>query len=162
MKISENKKRQHLISIIKNYLLTSKALMEYYHSVADTKKEKLTCNKSIKAIEKSLSIIDEIKHIEILDYLYAIFIGNNAIAYSISGKMVLSPKIKEWDTDDGVKELIALMEEKKKKNQEKFEQQEKTRKAVEEAKKQGKRVEMVYDKETKTVKPVVVKEKSNA
>ena len=160
VQISEKKKKQHLVAIIGSFLKTNIALMEYYKAVAPDRKSKLVCTKSIKAAEQALVHLNTIKHIEILDYLYSTFIGNNALAYSISGKMVLSPKIKEWDTDDGVKELIALMEENKKKQQEKFEQQEKNRKAIEEAKKQGKKVEMVYDKDTKTVKPLIIEEKS--
>ena len=162
MGLEEKKKKQHLIAIIGSFLKTNIALMEYYKAVAPDRKSKLVCTKSIKSTEQALVHLTTIKHIEILDYLYSTFIGNNAIFYSMSGKMVLSPKIKEWDTDDGVKELIALMEEDKKKKQEKFEQQEKNRKLVEEAKKQGKKVEIVYDKDTKTVKPLIVEENNNA
>lgn len=162
VQIDEKKKKKYLIEVIGSFLKTNIALMEYCKAVAPDRKSKLVCTKSIKSTEQALVHLYTIKHIEILDYLYSTFIGNNAIAYSISGKMVLSPKIKEWDTDDGVKELIALMEENKKKKQEKFEQQEKNRKVVEEAKKKGKRVEMAYDKDTKTIKPLIVEEKPRA
>lgn len=162
VQISEKKKKQHLVAIIGSFLKVSICVMEYYKAVAPDRKSKLICNKSIKNAEQALVHLSTIKHIEILDYLYSTFIGNNAIAYSISGKMVLSPKIKEWDTDDGVKELVALMEENKKKQQEQLKKQEETRKAIEEAKKQGKKVEMVYDKDTNTVKPLIIEEKSQA
>lgn len=162
VQIDTKKKRKYLIEIIHSFLKTSISLMEYLKAVAPTRKAKCSCNKSIKSIEQAIVHLDTIKHIEILEYLYSTLVGNNVLAYSVSGKMVLSEKIKDWDTDDGVKELIALMEENRKKAQEKFEEQEKTRKVIEEARKQGKKVEMVYDQETKSVKPVIVEEKPNA
>lgn len=162
VQIDTKKKRNYLISIIQKYLETGKCLMEYLKAVAPTRKAKLVCNNSIKKIDEAIVHLRQIKHIEILEYLYSSLIANNTLAYSVSGKMVLSPKIKEWDTDDGVKELIALMEEERKKAQEKLEQQQKTRDAIEEARKQGKKVEMVYDQETKSVKPMIVEEKPNA
>ena len=162
VQIDTKKKRNHLITIIQKYLETGKCLMEYLKAVAPTRKAKLVCNKSIKSAEQAIVHLRQIKHIEILEYLYSTLVGNNVLAYSVSGKMVLSEKIKDWDTDDGVKELIALMEENRKKAQEKFEEQEKTRKVIEEARKQGKKVDMIYDEKTKSLKPVVVEEKPNA
>ena len=58
-----------------------------------------------------------------------------------------------------VVELKKLMEENRKKHQEKEEQRIKNYEAVEKAKKEGKKVEMVWDKESKTVKPMIVEEK---
>ena len=157
-----NQRKTYLQEIIKNYLKTSKSVMELLKANAKSKEERDVCKKSITKCEEAIVHIDCINHIEILEYLYSIFVGNNVIAYSVSGQMVLSPKLKEWDTDDGIKELVALMEENKKKKQAKLEQQEKNRKAVEEARKQGKKVERVYDKETKTVKPMIIEEKESA
>ena len=160
--LSEKKKRDYLISIIQRYLETSKALMQYYHAVADTRKAKLVCTRSIKGIDQAITHLRQIKHIEILDYLYASFIGNNAIAYSISGKLVLAPKLLEYDTDDGVVELRQLMEENKQKELEKEKKRQETINAVNKAKAEGKKVEMVWDNDTKTAKPVIVSEKPNA
>ena len=162
VQIDDKKKKKYLVAIIGSFLKVSITIMEYLKALAPDRKSKLVCTKSIKNAEQALVHLNTIKHIEILDYLYSIFIGNNAVAYSISGKMVLTPKIKEWDTDDGVKELIELMEDNKKRQEEQFKKQQETLKAVEEAKKQGKKVEMVYDKDTKSVKPVIVEEKNNA
>lgn len=162
IKISEKKKREYLINIIENYLKTGKALLEYLKSVADTRKGKYTCNKSIKKIDQAITHLRQIKHIEVLDYLYSTFIGNGVIAYSISGGMVLSKKLAEYDTDSGVVELKQLMEENKQKQIEKEKQRQDTIQAVNKAKAEGKKVEMVWDKDTKTVKPMVVEEKPNA
>ena len=56
---------------------------------------------------------------------------------------------------------MALEEEAHKKHQEKVEEQEKIRKSIEEAKQQGKKVEMVYDEKTKSIKPFVVEDSKN-
>ena len=160
--LSEKRKRDYLISIIQKYLETSKALMEYYHAVADTRKAKLVCTKSIKGIDQAITHLRQIKHIEVLDYLYSSFIGNNVIAYSISGKLVLAPKLAEYDTDKGVEELRQIMEEQKQKDLEREKKRQETIDAVNKAKAEGKKVEMVWDKDTKTTKPVIVEEKPNA
>lgn len=160
--LSEKRKRDYLISIIQKYLETSKALMEYYHAVADTRKAKLVCTKSIKGIDQAITHLRQIKHIEVLDYLYSSFIGNNVIAYSISGKLVLAPKLAEYDTDQGVEELRQIMEEQKQKDLEREKKRQETIEAVNKAKAEGKKVEMVWDKDTKTTKPVIVEEKPNA
>lgn len=162
VQIDDKKKKKYLVTIISSYLKVNISLMEYYKAVAPDRKSKLVCTKSIKRTEQAIVHLSTIKHIEVLQYLYSIFVGPSAQHYAISGSMVLTPKIKEWDTDDGVKELIALVEDNKRRQEEQFKKQEETRKAVEEAKKQGKKVEMVYDKDTKSVKPVIVEEKNNA
>lgn len=162
VQISEKKKRNYLISIIQKYLETSKCLMEYYKAVATTRKGKLACTRSIKKIDQAITHLRQIKHIEVLDYLYSTFIGNNVIAYSISGGIVVSPKMKEFDTDKGVEELVALMKEAQEKQQAKLLEKQRQKEVIEKAKEQGKNVEMVWDKDTKTVKPMIVEEKPNA
>ena len=162
VQIDTKKKRNYLITIIQKYLETSKCLMEYYKAVATTRKGKLTCTRSIKKIDQAITHLRQIKHIEVLDYLYSTFIGNNVIAYSISGGIVISPKMKEFDTDKGVEELVALMKEAQEKQQAKLLEKQRQKEVIEKAKEQGKNVEMVWDKDTKTVKPMIVEEKPNA
>ena len=162
MKITEKKKREHLISIIRSYLKTNISIMEYYYVVANDRKSKKVCRDSITSCEEAIAHLQTIKHIEILDYLYGTFVGNNVIAYSISGKLVKSSKLAHWDTEEGFEEFKVEMEEKKKKAIAEAEEREKTKEAVKKAKAEGKKVEMVYDKETKKVRPVIVEEKPNA
>jgi len=158
----QDKKRQHLLNIIKDFLKTSKSLLEYYKFSADTKKAKLICNRSLKSIEKALVSVNEIKHIEILEYLYSAFIGNNAIVYSVSGNFINSKKMKHYDTDKGFKEFMDFIEEQKKLEQEREQKRKESEEAIKKAKELGKKVEMVYDNGTKSVKPMVVEEKPNA
>ena len=160
--ISEKKKREYLIEIISAFLRTNIALMNYYHSVAETRKGKFVCNKSIKKTEEALVHLRQIKHIEILDYLYSSFIGNNAIAYSVSGNIVISDQLKHYDSEQGFDDFLAMIKEQKEKIAAKEEEKRKTKEAIELAKAQGKKVEMVWDKETKTVKPLIVEDKPQA
>lgn len=155
------KKRKYLINFIQKYLETSVALMEYYKSVATTRKEKYVCTKSIKSSLQAIDHLRQIKHIEILEYLYSTFVGNNVIAYSVSGKIVLSNKLKEYDSDNGIQEFREMVETQKKEREQKEKQRQETLNAVRKAKEQGKKVEMVWDKDTKTTKPMIVEEKVN-
>ena len=160
--ISKKKKRECLIEIIENYLKTSKSLLEYYKLVAETRKGKLTCTKSIKSIDQAITHLRQIKHIEILEYLYATFVGNNAIVYSVSGKVVNSPKLVEYDTEEGFKGFLEMLEEQKQQRIEQEKKRKESAEALEKAKAMGKKVEMVWDKDTKTAKPMIVEEETNA
>ena len=162
MELNEKKEREYLINIIQKYLETGKTLMKYYKGVATTKEQKLTCNKSIKDIENSINHLRQIKHLEILKYLYATFIGNNVIAYSVSGKVVLSKKLKEYDTDKGFVEFQEMLKEQREQALEREQKKKESVEALKKAKEMGKKVEMVWDKDTKTVKPMIVEDKNNA
>lgn len=162
LEISENKKRECLINIIESYLKVNIELMSYYKAVAKERKEKLACTKSIRSTEQAINHLRQIKHIEILDYLYSVFIGNNVIAYSVSGSMVLSSKIKEWDTEEGIVEFRDLIEKQKQENELKQKQAQEKIDAMKKAKEEGKDVELVYDNESKGLKPLIVDEKPNA
>jgi len=154
--LTEKKKRQYLIKIIKSYLRTSLELMSYYKAVADTRKAKLVCNKSIKSMEQALVKVDQIKHIEILEYIYSSFVGNNVIAYSVSGAVVLSPKLDEYDQDEHIEEFKEMLEQDRKDREEKEKARRETLEAVRKAKEQGKKIGMVYDKDTKTTRPMII------
>ena len=159
MEMNERKKRKYLTNILKSYLSVSISLMEYYKAAADTRKGKLVCSRSIKSLNEAMDHLSQIKHIEILDYLYASFIGNNAIAYSVSGKIVNSQKLKEYDTDKGFEEFKKVLEEQRKEQEEREKKRKESMEALKKAKEMGKKVEMVYDKDTKTTKPMIVEDK---
>lgn len=160
--LSEKKKRDYLISIITKYLETNIALMEYYHAVADTRKAKLTCLRSKRKTEQAIIHLRQIKHVDILEYLYSTFMGNNIIAYSMSGSVVLAPKLAEYDTDDGIVEFREIIEKQKQEKIAKMEEKRKEQEIIDKAKAEGKKVEMVWDKDTKTNKPMIFEEKPNA
>ena len=161
MGLTEKRKREYLIEIISSFLKTNIALMDYYHASADTRKGKFACNKSKKSTEQALVHLRQIKHIELLDYLYSSFIGNNVIAYSISGKMVLSKQLDYYDTESGFVEFQQMIKERKEKQELQEQERQKQEQAVKQAKEQGKQVEMVWDNESKTNKPLIVESKDN-
>lgn len=158
--MTEKTKRKHLISIIIFYLETAKSEMTYLRAVATTKEAKKTCTKSINSITKAIWKVDKIKHIEILEYIYSSFIGNNVIAYSVSGSIVISRKLAEYDKDENIEEFKAILEEQRKDALEKEKARKETIEAVRKAKAEGKRVEMVYDEKTKTTKPLIIEDKN--
>lgn len=161
VQISKKKKRYYLLNIISDYLRTNIALMEYYKAVATTRKQKLTCTKNIKTTQNALSRIYTFDHIEILEYIYSMFLGNNIIAYSISGGLVMSKKLQEYDTDEGFIEFQEMIKELQEKAKAKEESQKQQIEAVKKAKEEGKKVEMVYDPKTKTTKPLIVDDIEN-
>ena len=160
VQISDKRKRDYLIEIISSFLKTNIALMEYYHAVAPTRKAKFVCNKSIKRTENAIAHLRQIKHVEILDYLYSSFIGNNAIAYSVSGGIVVSKQLAYFDSDKGFGEFQQMVKEQREKEIAKEQERIRTQEAIKKAKEQGKKVEMVWDNETKKAKPVIVDEPS--
>ena len=162
VQISDKKKREYLLAIISKHLEMNIALMNYYKSVAPDRKSKLVCTKSIKETEQALVHIHTIKHIDLLEYLYSRFIGSNAIMFATSCKVVNAPTLKEWDTQKGHQDFINLMNENRKKLLEKEEEQRKANELIEKAKSEGKRVERVWDNETKSTKLVIVEDNPKA
>ena len=162
VQISERKERKHLLLVIKNYLNTAKSLMEYYKSVADTRKGKLSCTKSIKSIDQALIHVDQIKHIEVLKYIYSMYIGNNAIAYSVSGQLANSKVLKDYDTEEGIIGFREMLKEQAKQRLEREQDRINYQKAQEEAKRTGKKLEMFYDPKSKKTKAIVVEDKPQA
>ena len=157
--ISEKKKRHYLNSVLINYLLTNISLMEYLKSMASDSKSKRVCTKNINATKKAISQLGKIKHIEVLEYLYGIFMGNNIIAYSISGKLVTSKKLTYYDSEKGFNEFKDMLEEQKQIREEQERKRKESVEALKRAKEMGKKVEMVYDPTTKTTKPLIVEDK---
>ena len=157
-KISEKKRKEYLISIISAYLTTNLTLMNYYKALAPDTKSKRVCTKSIKSTQQAIQYLYEIKHIDILEYIYSCLVGNNAVFYSVSPKLILNPKIKEWDTDEHHQEFVDEIEEQRIYEQKKEQERIESQKAIENAIKQGKKVEMVYDKDKKKVVPLIVED----
>lgn len=156
--ISEKKKKEYLTDIVENYLKTSKSLLEYYKAVATTRKGKYTCNKSIKTIDQALVHLRQIKHVEILDYIYSTFFGNNVIAYTIAGSVVLNKKLNEYDLEENIGEFRTYLQELKDKSIADDKERKEKLAIVKKAQEEGKKVEMVWDKDTKTAKPMIIED----
>lgn len=160
--MKDKKKRDYLVRIINTYLTTAETIMLYLKDNATDRSSKLTCNKSIREIEQAKVFVNEVKHIEILEYLYGTFIGNSVIAYSVSGKIINSKKLHYFDSENGFDDFLKMIEENKQKALEKEKKQKETQEMLKKAKEEGKKVEYVYDKETKTTRPMIIEDKPSA
>ena len=137
-------------------------MLEYYKAVATNRKGKLTCTKSIKSIDQAIIHLRQIKHVEILDYLYSTFFGNNVIAYTIAGKIVNNKTLNDYDKDENIEDFKVYLNELKEKAIEADKQKREKMEVIKKAQEQGKKVEMVWDKDTKTAKPMIVEDKESA
>lgn len=155
---TNKKKRELLLSYLREHLAASIFVMKYLKENAKGKKAKNQCEKSIKSSLDALSYIEKIKHLDILEYLYGVFCGNNVILYSISGSIATSEKIKEWDTKEHHQEFVEFIEDTKKQYEEKQKARQENLQAIQKAKEQGKKVEMVWDNKEKKAKPLIVEQ----
>ena len=137
-------------------------MIYFKESANKNKKNEKICEHSIKKIEDAYSFIENIKHFELLNYIFSMFVGSNYQAHAFVGSWITSEKIKEYDTDEGIEELRQIIKENKKKALEKEKRQKENLEAMKKAREQGKQIQMVWDGKTKTIKPVVVEEKPNA
>ena len=171
MGLEENKKhnvqltdlvrKRFLKEIISNYLRTAISFYEYMKRASDSKTKRL-CTKTITKLQQAIVSVNEIKHIEILDYYYTLCIAPYYQVYVVVGSLASSKQMKDYDTEEGIIAFREKMEDFKNKSIEKEKQNQESANAIKKAKEEGKKVEMVWDKDTKTVKPVIVEEKSNA
>lgn len=161
VQISDLVRKRYLKEILCNYLHTAISFYEYMKRTSDSKTKKL-CTKTINNLEQGIIKINEIKHIEILDYYYTLCVAPNFQVYAVVGSLASSQKMKDYDTEEGIVEFNKIIEEQKQKALEKQKAQKENAEAIKKAKEQGKNVEMVWDKDTKTVKPMIVEEKQNA
>lgn len=147
-----------MVSILTNLLLTSIEVMSLYKLLASDEKSKEVCKKSIRNAKKALKIVPTIRHNEILYSIYNTLIGGKENIFALSGTIICSSQLKRWDTtEEGFKEFQEIEKQAQTKQREKNEENEKNRKILEEAKKSGKKVEIVYDKGV--AKPIIIEDK---
>ena len=159
-KIEEKKA---IISVLTSILTTSISVMNFYKTVALDEKSKEICDKSIKNAEIGIEKIKKIKHIEILRSLFGHIVLGKEPYYAMCGSLCSFEKIDFWDkTKTGFDEFMKLEELGKQEELKKQEEIKKNKEVIKKAQEEGKNVEMLYDKETKTIKPIIVEEKSNA
>ena len=81
----------------------------------------------------------------------------------MSGSLCSYDKIDVWDkTATGYKQFLQMEKEGKELALKKQEEEQRNKELIDKAKKEGKKVEMIYDEKTKSLKPVIVEEKPNA
>lgn len=142
---NEELKRKSLIKIISKVLEANIELMTYYKHIATDDESRRSCSKSIKQSKKAIEKLPHIQHIEILVSLYNAIICGKEFVFITGGSLICSKKFDRWDkTKNGFKEFMALEEEAQQAYKNRVEEEEKTRKVVEEAKAQGKKVSFAY------------------
>lgn len=149
--------REYLIDLIVKNLDLNIANCEFMKKAYRGNPQVLkVINKSIKNSEKALESVNKIKHIEILRAIYSDLIGQISAKLMLGGSLVVSKKVYYWDnTENGFKEFQELCENNIKEQEQKIKEQQESLQAIQKAKEQGKKVQMIYDPATKKVKPVI-------
>lgn len=162
VQISDLVRKRYLKDIMVSYLHTCISFYEYMKRVATDSKGKRLCTKVIHNLEQAIIKVNNVKHIEILDYYYSLFVAPNFQIFATAGSLLSSPKMLDYDTDSGIVEFNKIIEEQKRKAVEKANEDRANQEAIKKAKEQGKNVEFVYDKDSGKVKPLIVDEKAGA
>lgn len=160
MGLNLKQEREHYINIISSVLETNILVMTYYKHRTNDPKAKAICNNSIKSAKKGLEKLPTINHIEILRSLFNNIIVGKEQLFVVASSICSLKNIDKWDkTEKGFKEFLYKEELAKKELETKVAEEKRQQEIIAKAKEQGKKVEMVYDNETKRLKPVIVEEK---
>ena len=149
-----------LKNILVSLLSTTNAIMEFNLTLVKEEKDIKITKKLIRDGKKAISIVQNVKHNEILVDLYNSFVLNNMPFFVAATRVMSNPvKIKHWDTEKGFKDFIKERELAFAKCDKELEEKKKEEEMIKKAKAEGKNVELMY-KDGK-VKYVVVEEKPN-
>ena len=152
-------------TLLKNALI---GLCNAYIDIAKLKKhlaidqkDKDICDKVVRKTKKSIKIISEINHIEILRSVYNTFIGGKETIFAIMvGAVNHKDTVVYWDkTEKGFADFLKREEDAKKQYEEEMAKQQAKADAIKKAKDEGKKVEFVM-KDGK-LEPVFTEEKAN-
>lgn len=156
-----DEQKKLLKNVFVKMLEATAEIMRFQLSMAKSKKDKDNINGIIDKCHNAIEIVNGIEHYEILVSLYNSFVCcRENFFVCICGTIAKEGLIERWDkTEDGFNEFLELekqaIEQTDKEEKEKME----TAKIIQEARAQGKKVELMY-KDGK-VKPVVVNETLN-
>lgn len=163
MKISELEEKKYIVNILEQIMLSNIAIMELYKKTATNEESIKICEKSIKQSKQGIKMVRTINHIEILRSLFNRIVSGKEQYFVMVGSICSFKDIKKWDTTKkGFKEFISMEEQAQKEMQEELKNRREQQEFVQKAQEQGKNVEMVFDPQTKKMKPVIVEEKTNA
>ena len=155
--------REYQIRILTKIIQTNIEIVNYRKSMATEQKHIDICNKMLRMCNKAIRELPKIKHSDIINSLYNSLVIRNESWFSYIAPSVVSPTTKKWDTTKkGYEEFLRLEEEAQEIAKAKFEEQQKQREIIKQAKENGDKIEMQWDNETKSLKPIIVKENNNA
>ena len=161
--MKEQFERKYLIEIIKKFLDLNIENCKFMKELYKGNKQIIdTLNKSIRQSKKSLEIIHQYKHIEVLRAIYGDCIGKIQGQLMIGGTLITSKTTLHYDRNEkAFKEFLNIQEENKKIYEQKLKEQRESQIAIEKAKEQGKKIEYMVDPITKKLKPIVVESENN-
>ena len=147
--------REHLQNILISIIDSEIAILQFQKSIAKDQKDKSGLNKMINKGRKAKDVIRDLRHTEILISLYNTFVNGKESYFVMVERTINSKDTQKWDkTEKGFKEFVALEEQAKAKSKEEYEERMKQREMIINAKKQGKKVEMIFENGKLT--PVIV------
>ena len=147
--------REHLQNILISIIDSEIAILQFQKSIAKDQKDKSGLNKMINKGRKAKDVIRDLRHTEILISLYNTFVNGKESYFVMVERTITSKNTQKWDkTEKGFKEFVALEEQAKAKSKEEYEERMKQREMIINAKKQGKKVEMIFENGKLT--PVIV------
>lgn len=162
-KLSEKELKEYYVDMLTKVLETNISVFAFYKRLANDEKSIETAQKCIDNSKKGIDKIKGIKHIAILESLYAHIIVGKEQYYAMSGSLCSYDKIDVWDkTTTGYRQFLKMEKEGMELALKKQQEAQKNKEIIDKAKQEGKKVDMIYDEKTKSLKPVVVEEKPNA
>lgn len=158
MKLSKNQINK-IKDIVIAMLKVNIANLEFQKSVSDVKEHKKTFNKLINHSIKSMELVRNIKHEDILVNIYNSFIHGHEAFYIALSESVYK-NVKRWDTTAiGYKEFKELEKEAIEKTDKETVEKKKLAETIKKAKEEGKKIEYMFV--DGHIKPVIVDDELN-
>ena len=153
--------KARLKNVFINLLETEISLMLLHKTLTNDEKALKIVAHKIQQAKKSIRIISEIKHIEILRSLYDSFLGGKEVFFAyIPSTLTANNDIRRWDNSEkGFQEFLKLDAEAKAKSKKEYEERLKQQEMLKKAQEQGKKIEYVM-KDGK-MQPFIVEDKPN-
>lgn len=153
--------KQKLKKVFTSMLDSEIAIMDFQLTLATEDEHIKGIKKVIKDSEKAKNIVTSITHYEILVSLYNAFVnGKESFYVMLSSTINSKNKVTYWDrTKKGFQEFIKLEQEAKAQSQKDYEEKLEQQKIIQKAKKEGKKIEMIF--QDGKLKPIIVGGKTN-
>lgn len=157
VQISEKAEKRYIVNIVSAMLNTNIELMTYHKRIAKDKKMKKLCQKSIDETKQGIIKLNKINHIEILRSIYKTTMLGKESIFVVCGSLCNFKEIDNWDnTESGFQDFLKLENQGNQDELDEYNEKIKQQEILEQAQKDGKTIEYVFDKESGKTKPVIV------
>lgn len=156
-----DKQKEKMKNIFYRMIDTNIAIMEFQTTLTDKKEEVKGLKHFIKESEKAKKIIESINHNEILASLYNSFINQKEVYFLTCVRTITNKNtIVKWDrTEKGFKEFLEMEKNARIKSEQEAKEVAERQALIEKAKKEGKKIEMVFV--DGKLQPTIVDNKTN-